>query len=318
MLESGTMRLKPQRLNIFDEILTQIHFSEAKAKEKGLYLRVGHDSINVVAHMDRDCLDRILSNLINNAIKFTRDGGVTISTWAARDSLRIRIADTGIGISKAFKDQLFDAFRQESTGMTRTFEGAGLGLTIAHRLVQFLGGTIEVESDMGIGSVFTVTFPGVVLKAGRRVVMHHHGENVLFTRNTRPKVLVVEDNRDARRLLEKFLETGYDVELAAEEKVALELARQQAFDVVLMDINLGGERTGVDALRALRHLSGYEQVPVVALTAYAVTGDRERFLSSGFNGYLGKPLTKQELYDVISQVLKSREITPGACNSTTT
>jgi CheY-like chemotaxis protein len=104
-------------------------------------------------------------------------------------------------------------------------------------------------------------------------------------------------------LLEKFLEGGYDVRLTGEEGQALEYARKELFDVVLMDINLGGERTGVDALRALRHLSGYEDVPVVALTAYAITGDRERFLSHGFNGYLGKPLTKKDLYDVISRVL---------------
>ena len=303
MLESGTMRLKPHRLNIFDEVLTQIHFLESKAREKGLFLKVGHESVNVFAHMDRDCLERVLTSLINNAIKFTREGGVTVSITASGDDLTIQVADTGIGISDTFKTQLFDAFRQESTGMTRTFEGTGLGLTIVYRLVQFLGGRIEVESEMGVGSVFTVTFPGVVLEEGRRVVSHRNGENVSVRRPSRPRVLVLEDNRDARRLLEKFLEGGYEVELVGAERDALELAREQPFDVVLMDINLGGERTGVDALRALRHLSGYEQVPVVALTAYAVTGDRERFLSHGFNGYLGKPLTKQELYDVIAQVL---------------
>ena len=303
VLESGTMRLKPQRLNIFDEVLTLIHFLESKARDKGLYLKAGHESVNVFAHMDRDCLDRILTSLIHNAIKFTREGGVTVSIGASGSDLKIKVADTGIGISDTFKTQLFDAFRQESTGMTRTFEGTGLGLTIAHRLIQFLGGRIDVESEIGNGSVFIVTFPGVVLEQGRRVVSHLNGENVVLTRRSRPRVLILDDNRDARLLLEKFLGDGYDVTLTDKEKEALELAQKQEFDVVLLDINLGGERTGVDALRALRHLSGYEHVPVVALTAYAVTGDRERFLSHGFNGYLGKPLTKQELYDVIAQVM---------------
>lgn len=187
--------------------------------------------------------------------------------------------------------------------MTRTYEGTGLGLTITQRLINFLGGQISVNSALGEGSEFTITFPDVVLEAESRRQISGRRQDDGGTARVRPRVLVLEDNQDARRLLEKFLEGGYDVALAAEEHLALELAREQLFDVVLMDINLGGGRTGVDALRALRHLSGYEQIPVVALTAYAVTGDRERFLSHGFNGYLGKPLTKQELYDVIANVL---------------
>jgi CheY-like chemotaxis protein len=248
-------------------------------------------------------LDRVLSNLINNAIKFTREGGVTVSVASEDRDLIIKVADTGIGISEPFMPHLFEAFRQESTGMTRTFEGTGLGLTITKRLINFLGGEINVESVLGEGSIFTIRFSGVIVDTHEEEVTNHAREHLFAVERGRPKVLVLEDNQDARRLLEKFLEGGYDVQLAGEEQHALKLAREQLFDVVLMDINLGGGRTGVDALRALRHLSGYEDIPVVALTAYAVTGDRERFISHGFNGYLGKPLTKQELYDVIANVL---------------
>ncbi len=303
MLESGSMQLKPQELDIVDEVLTKVHYLMPKAKEKGLYLNMETEVDRVFATLDRDSLDRALTNLIINAIKFTREGGVTVSVCCEHKDLLIKVADTGIGISEPFMPHLFEAFRQESTGMTRTFEGTGLGLTITKRLINFLGGEIEVESVLGEGSLFIVRFPGVVLDyQSKDPVFIHRGSDGMPNRG-RPRVLVLEDNKDARRLLEKFLEGGYDVALAGEEKHALKLAREQLFDVVLMDINLGGGRTGVDALRALRHLSGYEQIPVVALTAYAVTGDRERFLSHGFNGYLGKPLTKQELYDVIANVL---------------
>jgi CheY-like chemotaxis protein len=280
-----------------------VHYLYPRAQEKKLYLDIKPASSKIYANLDRDSLDRVLSNLISNAIKFTREGGVTVSVDHDQKDLIIKVADTGIGISEPFMPHLFEAFRQESTGMTRTFEGTGLGLTITKRLITFLGGHIEVKSQLGEGATFTVTFPGVVLGVGDRDIVLKSTEQVDNIDRGRPKVLVLEDNQDARRLLEKFLEGGYDVELAGEEIIALKKAREQLFDVVLMDINLGGGRTGVDALRALRHLSGYEQVPVVALTAYAVTGDRERFLSHGFNGYLGKPLTKQELYDVIANVL---------------
>lgn len=303
MLESGTMRLKPQQIDIVDEVLTKVHYLNPKADEKGLYLNIAPAADKIYAMLDRDSLDRALSNLISNAIKFTRSGGITVFVDSDGEDLIIKVEDTGIGISEPFMPHLFEAFRQESTGMTRTHEGTGLGLTITQRLINFLGGEISVDSVLGEGSVFTVRFPGVVLDPVEKGIGVGSRESVSRNGRSRPKVLVLEDNQDARRLLEKFLEGGYDVELAGEEKLALKLAREQLFDVVLMDINLGGGRTGVDALRALRHLSGYEQIPVVALTAYAVTGDRERFLSHGFNGYLGKPLTKQELYDVIANVL---------------
>ncbi len=302
-LESGTMQLKPQRLDIIDEVLTRVHYLEPKARAKGLYLELAPGPKKLYATLDRDSLDRALTNLISNAIKFTREGGVTVLVEQHERDLVIKVRDTGIGISEPFMPHLFEAFRQESTGMTRTYEGTGLGLTITKRLINFLGGKISVDSVLGEGSEFTVTFPGVVLEADSHRQTPGQKQGGGAPDRGRPRVLVLEDNQDARRLLEKFLEGGYDVALAAEEHLALELAREQLFDVVLMDINLGGGRTGVDALRALRHLSGYEQIPVVALTAYAVTGDRERFLSHGFNGYLGKPLTKQELYDVIANVL---------------
>ena len=304
MLESGTMPFEPARINVVDEVLTQVHMAEQDAKEKGLYLKVDYKSLDIFVFLERDYLERVLSNLISNAIKFTKKGGVTITLEVKDKDLIICVADTGVGISKHFMPLLFEAFRQESIGKTRTFEGTGLGLTIVSKMVEQMGGTIEIESTPGKGSTFIITLAGVVIQQQGRKEVVLKKEMILSSKKSRPSVLVLDDNQDARRLLGKFLEGGYHVELVSEEKDALELARQHLFDVVLMDINLGGERTGIDALRALRHLSGYEQVPVVALTAYAVTGDRERFLSSGFDGYLGKPLTKQELYNVIAGVLE--------------
>ena len=304
MLESGTMPFEPARINVVDEVLTQVHMAEQDAREKNLYLKVDYKSLDIFVFLERDFLERVLSNLISNAIKFTKKGGVAITLEVKDKDLIIEVADTGVGISKHFMPLLFEAFRQESIGKSRTYEGTGLGLTIVKRMVEQMGGTIEIESTPGKGSVFTITLAGVVIEQHGRKEIEPQKQIILSSKKSRPSVLVLDDNQDARRLLQKFLEGGYHVELVGEEKDALELARQHLFDVVLMDINLGGERTGIDALRALRHLSGYEQVPVVALTAYAVTGDRERFLSSGFDGYLGKPLTKQELYNVIAGVLE--------------
>ena len=305
MLESGTMPFDPRRVDVVDEVLHQVHLLEQAAKEKELFLKVDYKSTDVFAFLDRDYLARVLFNLISNAIKFTKKGGVTITITVLEKDLAIEVSDTGVGISESFIPLLFDAFRQESSGKTRTHEGTGLGLTIVKRLVEKMKGTVEIDSVLEKGSTFRVCLSGVVIEQQQRKESAPPKNAIQLSKKSRPSVLVLDDNQDARRLLQKFLEGGYHVELVGEEKDALELAREHLFDVVLMDINLGGERTGVDALRALRHLSGYEQVPVVALTAYAVTGDRERFLSHGFDGYLGKPLTKQDLYNVIGGVLGS-------------
>ena len=305
MLESGTMPFEPKRVDVVDEVLHQVHLAEETAKGKELYIKVDYKSVDIFAFLERDYLARVLFNLISNAIKFTREGGVTVTLTVEDKDLIIEVADTGVGISESFIPLLFEAFRQESSGKTRTYDGTGLGLTIVKRLVDQMSGTIQVDSVLGEGSTFTVRLSGVVIEKQSRKKVEPQKNSIYSSKKSRPSVLVLDDNQDARRLLQKFLEGGYHVELVGEEKDALELAREHLFDVVLMDINLGGERTGVDALRALRHLSGYEQVPVVALTAYAVTGDRERFLKHGFDGYLGKPLTKKDLYNVIAGVLQS-------------
>ena len=304
MLESGTLKVNPQELNIVDEVQALMSQLAMQVQEKGLFLTFSCEHEDIRAIIDRTSLDRIITNLISNAIKFTPEGGIEVTMQPQGNHVEIRVVDSGIGIEDGFLPYVFDAFRQESIGMARSFEGNGLGLTITKRLVSFMGGDIHVESTPGRGSVFTVSLPmervalrdSDVSDAGLRYRPASAGRS-------RPRVLVLEDNRDARVLLQRFLADRYEVALTSREDQALEAARHQQFDVVLMDINLGGNRTGVDALRALRHLSQYEQVPVVALTAYAISGDRERFLSQGFDGYLGKPLTRNELYQVIAQVL---------------
>ena len=225
-LESGTMQLKPQQLDVVDEVLTQVHYLDPKAKEKNLYLNIATTANKIYANIDRDSLDRVLTNLISNAIKFTREGGVTVSVESEHQDLVIKVADTGIGISEPFMPHLFEAFRQESTGMTRTYEGTGLGLTITKRLINFLGGEIRVDSVLGEGSEFTIRFPDVVIDSGSRKMRRGIRDQVAVMDRGRPKVLVLEDNQDARRLLEKFLEGGYDVQLAGEEQLALKLSQR--------------------------------------------------------------------------------------------
>ena len=216
--------------------------------------------------------------------------------------VHLRVRDTGVGIGPDFLPHLFDEFRQESTGLGRTHEGSGLGPAITRRLVRLMEGEISVQSVKGEGSVFTVTFP---------TVMHHEPEPEQRTElpaqvredGTKQRLLLVEDNPETAFLVLHLLLDACDVTLALNGEEALLKAKDRAFDAVLLDINLGPGDNGTDVLHRLRHLSGYEKVPVAALTAYALPGDRERFLNLGFDSYLSKPFTVDGLLGLTTRLM---------------
>ncbi|MCB1803567.1 MAG: HAMP domain-containing histidine kinase, partial [Gammaproteobacteria bacterium] len=145
MLESGTLKTKPQEINIVDEVQALVAQLAMQVQDKGLFLNFSSLYQDIRAIVDRTSLDRIITNLVSNAIKFTREGGINVSMQPHGKQVEIRVEDTGIGIEDGFLPYVFEAFRQESTGMARSFEGNGLGLTITKRLVSFMGGDINVE-----------------------------------------------------------------------------------------------------------------------------------------------------------------------------
>src|SRR5690606_6549766 len=155
-LESGTIDLDVAPLDVAQEVHALADSLRPLATQKGLGLVVHAPVSGVHAYADRVALDRVLTNLLRNAIKFTEEGRVVVSVRARGAEVWVRVSDTGRGIGEAFLPKLFDAFHQESTGVTRSHEGTGLGLTITKRLVELMGGTITLESTPGEGSVFSV------------------------------------------------------------------------------------------------------------------------------------------------------------------
>jgi CheY-like chemotaxis protein len=223
---------------------------------------------------------------------------------------------------------MFDAFAQEADSV-HSYEGVGLGLTITKRLVDLMGGTIEVTSAIGKGSTFTVVIPNVITGAVEGEVAVAGDEADVAesaveaaqrdrreSRSTSaappeqavqelPRVMAVEDNRDMLILLQHLLSSRCEVSTASNGQSALDQASETVFDAILMDINLGEDETGVDVMLKIREIPGYKDTPIVAVTAYALPGDRERFLQAGFDGYIGKPFTKQQLFRMMDQVLTS-------------
>jgi CheY-like chemotaxis protein len=260
---------------------------------------------NVSVLIDSHYFSQVITNVIGNAIKFTDRGGITITLSAPeeRNLALIKVRDTGIGISQEFLPHIFDEFKQESAGYQRSFEGSGLGLTISKRLLSLMGGTIEVESTKGEGTTFTVAVP----LDTKRV----HTSSTTLTKDTTsnfysasdrlPSILLVEDTMETAEMVKYFLRSSADLTIANDAAQAERAISTNSFDLILMDINLGTGLTGLDLTQQLRSNNSLSRIPIIALTAYAMKGDRETAINAGCTDYLSKPFTKDQLVEIIQR-----------------
>jgi CheY-like chemotaxis protein len=256
-------------------------------------------------------LRQVLLNLIGNAVKFTDRGEVVVTVSEEPDGddehakLLFQVRDTGIGIPKDKHDEIFQAFTQADASSTRRFGGTGLGLAISTQLVQQMGGTLSVESEPGKGSTFSFT---ATFKKKNRIDAHSiptaglQGAPGKASRSFR--LLLAEDNpinqRVARGLLEK---AGHSVTTVEEGGQAVEEVKNNPYDIVLMDLQM----PNIDGFEATRRIRALDQaelawIPIIALTAHAMQGDRERCLEGGMDGYVMKPIQPEHLYAEMARV----------------
>ena len=304
-LEAGTVKIKKQRIRVRDVVQEVLSLLDPLAKEKGLSMGLTTFAPEALVLGDKILLQRILDNLVGNALKFTDEGSVVVEIDANDKQVYIRVRDTGKGIDPAFIPYLFDQFSQESDGLRRSHPGSGLGLAITKKLVTLLGGTITVESELGVGSTFTVTLPAAERPAPSRVAQLEPVRPPAD--HKRPRVLVAEDNNETRQLIKHILEPYYDVMLVADGEAALDLLEKTAYDALLLDIQLAGAKTGVDVLHTARTHTEHERIPAVAVTAFSVPGDQPYFLEEmGFDGYMRKPFTGDQLLHTLQKALHTR------------
>ncbi len=263
-------------------------------------------------------LRQVLVNLLGNAVKFTESGSVTLSvglTGAEGEAigLRCEVRDTGVGIAAEAQARVFESFTQSDSSTTRRFGGTGLGLAICRRLVTLMGGEIGVESALGLGSVFWFTAQlaraSAPLRPAEATVSASPGSRPPLRR---ARVLVAEDNLVNQRVAAAMLaKLGQEVEVAKHGREAVERWRARPFDIVLMDCQMP-EMDGFAATRAIRgeELGGH-RVPIVAMTAFAMKGDRERCIAAGMDDYIVKPMPLAVLADVLT-----RWVDPGPAAQT--
>ncbi len=304
-LQAGHVELNPSPFDLIEELEMILDLFQRRAFKKGLELAwdCPDDRVDVV--LDRGALNCILQNLLNNAIKFTEEGSVHVRLRIVNDVVVLQVRDTGIGISEAFLPHLFDQFMREQEGINAAYEGSGLGLTLVKHFIDLLDGTIEVESRQPGGTTFTITLPGILEQ--RRIPKSAQTFDLTAPLPAPDRILVVEDNATTASFIHHLLKEQFVFDIARNADEAHDVWATHAYDIVLMDINLGvAQQDGVSLMREFKAQGEKGAIPFVAMTAYALPGDREKFIAEGFDAYLSKPFGKGELFGLLIELLSPK------------
>jgi CheY-like chemotaxis protein/two-component sensor histidine kinase len=315
-LEADRVTLEAVAINPSRIARDVIILMSAVAEERGLRLFMSLDGdVPDWVSGDSNRLRQILTNLVGNALKFTDTGSVELRLgYAARDGgiLSVAVRDTGIGIPDATRAELFTRFAQLESGKRG---GTGLGLAICKQLVELMGGEIEVDSVEGLGSTFRFWIPAPPAAspeaaAGPRDALPRRD---LAAGCRTARILVAEDNATNQKVLLAYLEmAGNDAHLTSNGEEVVAAAQAGTYDLVLMDIQMP-VLDGIEATRRIRALGGEAaRMPIIALTANAEPGDRERFLAAGIDDYLTKPVAMTALFEAIGRALKGYSASTGA------
>jgi two-component system, sensor histidine kinase len=313
-IEAGRMQLERVPCHVREVIEECLRPQSAKAQQKGITLQyVCTSGAGLTVTGDPLRLRQVLNNLVSNAIKFTDAGTVRVTQSSTRPVdgrtlLSIEVSDTGAGIPADKLALIFDKFTQADSSISRKFGGTGLGLAITRKLIELQGGTIRVESELGKGSKFTVEIPFDVIAretAAAAPAVRQVAAAAPASGNAR--LLLVEDNAINQRVVLAMLrKKGYTLDVANNGQEALEqMEANEPYDLILMDVQMP-VLDGLETTRAIRADGRWNDLPIIAMTAHAMTGDKERCLSAGMDAYLTKPLKAPQLIDTIEKFLLAR------------
>ena len=313
-MEAGSMDIVSADYRVSDMISEVVNMFWLNAHEKGLGFDVNVDpKVPSVLYGDEVRIKQIIINILNNAVKYTTEGSVGLRMESEdlsedRVLMRITVSDTGMGIKKESLPYLFDAFKRVDEGKNKYIEGTGLGLSIVKQLVELMGGTITVDSVYGEGSTFIVSIPQTVSDRSElgEVSIHNqrvasHGAYESSFKAPSAKVLIVDDNEMNLEVESKLLaETGMQITTVTGGREALALCVRKKYDVILMDHLMPG-MDGIECLKAIRNQTGglNRATPIIVLTANAGSENKELYNSSGFDGYLIKPVSGEKLEETM-------------------
>ena len=321
-IEAGATKVEKGSVNLNQlvDMVYNDHRVAAERKELGFHFHRADQLFWMSG--DKYLLQTAISNLVDNAISYTEEGQVDIFLTPGPDqSCNLIIKDTGIGIAHNSLNSIFESFNQESMGYTKDYQGLGLGLTLAKKNFELHNVKIEVESEKGHGSSFTVRFTELLSDADARRLqealerphipdllvplkpVNPDQPEKLFEPSSRQHILIVEDDENAQRLFGLFLKNNYDIYFAATVAEARKVLEAKTIALVLTDLSLVGGESGLDLVEWIRNQPQYQALPVVALTAHAFVSDRQKCLDAGCNDFITKPIFRSQLLDVIGHNL---------------
>nr|HOP40754.1 ATP-binding protein [Geobacteraceae bacterium] len=311
-IEAGRLKLQPTDFNLRELVKEVRELFQVKAQKKSIRITSSvEESIPVRLYGDTLRIRQVLINLVGNAIKFTDSGQVSLSVSKVANTgnvltLRFDVSDTGQGVEAAALPHIFEAFSQADDSMARRHEGTGLGLAISKQLVEMMGGTIGAESTFGAGSLFwfTVVLPRAVSQDKEKEVVEAWEEMEPLAENRQLRVLLAEDNlvnQEVGKLILENLDCLVDV--VEEGAAAVESTTNTAYDIIFMDCQMpivdGYEATKMIRKWEAAAKPGKHHIPIVALTAHALEGDRELCLEAGMDDYLSKPFNSAQILEML-------------------
>ena len=316
-IEAGKLDIYPDIVAMQELCRSSLNFIKESALKKSITVEFQADPSISTLFADPQRVKQILVNLLSNAVKFTPEKGrvtLEVSTNTERDQIRFAVIDTGIGIAAEDLKKLFKQFVQLDSSLARQHPGTGLGLTIVFKLTELHGGSIQVDSQLGQGSRFTVVLPwNPTAKSAIDTERAHMEKSVESAPAPKPgsaqraKILLAEDHEANQLMLSEYLQDqGFEAIRAGNGHEALAKAAQTLPDLILMDIQMP-EMDGLEAIRRLRAIPRFASTPIIALTALAMPGDRERCLEAGATEYMSKPYSLKNLLHTIHEILGRKE-----------
>jgi signal transduction histidine kinase len=312
-IEAGRIELEKIPINLREEINNVVKILQIQADRKNLSLIVEiDDDVPQFLIGDPVRLKQIIINLVNNAIKFTEKGNIRIVVEkqqinGTKAHLLFKVIDTGIGISEEGKKRLFKSFSQVDRSTTRKFGGTGLGLAICKNLSEMMGGEIGVESEVGVGSTFWFT---VVLEISDKETYQKSNksekiDNIKEKIKVKLNILLAEDNTINQKVaLVNLNNLGHNTDVANNGKEAVEMFLKKNYDLIFMDIQMP-EMDGIEATKKIREIekkhNAIRKIPIIAMTANTMEGDKEKYLQAGMNDYVSKPFKQKELVAIFNK-----------------
>jgi PAS domain S-box-containing protein len=314
-VDAGKMVFEETPFKLSASISAMLHLFEPKIQEKNLALVRQYDrTIPEVLVGDPVRLHQIILNLVSNAVKFTDEGKITIDIRLLNEDkenvvIQFSVGDTGIGIPESKLDNIFENFQQATSSTSRIFGGTGLGLAIAKQLVEAQGGTLNVDSKLGVGSTFSFTlgFKKTTAKVESEIVE----EIKSAPENSGIRVLVVEDIALNQLLMKTLLDDfGFDQDMAGNGKIAIQKLQSNQYDIILMDLQMP-EMNGFEATTYIRNTL-HSTIPIIALTADVTTADLDRCRAVGMDDYIAKPVDERVLYNKIIKLFKKSHLSSSS------